>query len=368
MVFGLDSIVRRGAGRYISLFILYQCSLADSIKHMRKYIIYGDIGGTKTLLQMAECVGATFRANSLRRYRSGEYRSFADMLNHFLNEVGFDTTTCSPVAACFAVAGPIVDQRSQLTNLPWLLDAAQIARAFSIEYVKLLNDFEAAAMGVDDLAPEDLVMLQSGCAQPKAMRVILGAGTGMGVAWLIWHGNGYRPLPTEAGHIDFAPTNALQIRLLERLQNKFQRVSVERLLSGTGLTHIFKFLLENHTQSPDISQFQLDEDSGAAITALATEEKHPVAIKSLELFAEIYGAYAGNLALAGLCRNGVYIAGGIAPKIIDTLRGGAFIREFCRKGRFSGLMKTIPVQVIINPDISLLGAKNGARELMMTSR
>ncbi|SER17879.1 glucokinase [Nitrosomonas sp. Nm51] len=330
---------------------------------MQKYVIYGDIGGTKTLLQMAECVDADTCGHSVvRRYHSSDYRAFSDMLCDFLNENGADKTG-SVTAACFAVAGPVVDQCAQLTNLPWQMNAAQIARAFSISRVKLLNDFEAAAMAVDSLTPDDLVVLQPGNAQPEAMRVILGAGTGMGVAWLAWRDNGYQPLSTEAGHIDFAPTNALQIRLLERMQKKFHRVSIERLLSGAGLTQIFSFLLENQAEYSDFSQFQLNEDSGAAVTALASEQKHPAAIKSLELFAEIYGAYAGNLALAGLCKNGVYIAGGIAPKIIDTLRTGGFMQAFRDKGRFASLMKTIPVQVITNPDISLLGAGNAARRL-----
>ncbi|MCP5243705.1 MAG: glucokinase [Burkholderiales bacterium] len=329
---------------------------------MRKYIIYGDIGGTKTLLQMAECVDATVHEHGVRRYHSSDYLSFSDMLRDFLNETSV-AKTGSLEAACFAVAGPVVAQSAQLTNLPWQLDAVQIAQVFSIPRVKLLNDFEAAAMGVDSLASDDLVVLQSGRAQPQATRVILGAGTGMGVAWLVWHEKGYQPLSTEAGHIDFAPTNALQMRLLEKMQNKFHRVSVERLLSGAGLTQIFSFLLEHQRDCADCSQFQLDKDSGAVITALAAEQKHPVAIRSLELFAEMYGTYAGNLALAGLCKNGVYIAGGIAPKIIDTLQAGGFMRAFCDKGRFSDLMKTIPVRVVTNPDIGLLGAKNVARKL-----
>ena len=226
--------------------------------------------------------------------------------------------------------------------MPWKIDANEIAQKFSIPHVRLLNDFEAAALAVDILPCDNLITLQDGCPQAQSVRVILGAGTGMGVAWLVWNDSGYQPLSTEAGHVDFAPANTMQIYLLEALQKKFHHVSVERLLSGAGLTHIFNFLQEYLKEFSDLTPIQLNEDNGAVITALATEHKHPIAIRTLELFAEIYGAYAGNLALTGLCRNGVYIAGGIAPKIIDILRAGSFMRAFCNKGRFSDLMKTIP--------------------------
>ena len=333
----------------------------------RQYVIYGDIGGTKTLLQVAEHGNGTTQTHDLHRYHSGDYHSFSDILSEYLNKIGLDTLHSNPVAACFAVAGPIVSQRVQLTNLPWLLDAAEISRLFSISQVKLLNDFEAAASAIDILPSDDLVILQSGHSTPRAMRVVLGAGTGMGVAWLVWQQNGYQPLSTEAGHIDFAPTNALQIQLLEALQKKFHHVSIERLLSGAGLTNIFKFLQENLTEFSNLVPIQLDEDDGAVITTLANEQHHPIAIRSLALFAEIYGAYAGNLALAGLCKNGVYIAGGIAPKIINTFLTGGFMQAFRNKGRFSDLMMEIPVQVVTHSNISLLGAQRSALELLQTS-
>lgn len=330
---------------------------------MNKQIIYGDIGGTKTLLQMARFTNGIVCEQNTHRYHSDEYTSFAEILNDFLHKTGNAQTGCKPAAACFAVAGPIVNQRVQLTNLPWQIDATEIAHVFSIPHVKLLNDFEAAAMAVERLSPDDLVTLQDGRAQPQAMRVVLGAGTGMGVAWLTWQDEGYRPISTEAGHIDFAPANTLQIQLLESLQKKFHHVSVERVLSGAGLTHLFKFLQAHTTEFQNLTPIQMDEDSGAAITMLAIEQNHPIAIRSLELFTEIYGAYAGNLALAGLCRNGVYIAGGIAPKILKFIRAGGFMRAFCDKGRFSGLMHEIPVHVIINPAVSLLGAGREAQNL-----
>lgn len=330
---------------------------------MNKFLIYGDIGGTKTILQLAEIKKEVVLEQDLCHYHSRDYARFSDILRDFMNKTSTKKQHCKPAAACFAIAGPIVAQRAKLTNLPWNMDAAKIAHEFSIPDVKLLNDFEAAALAIDMLSTDDLVTLQKGHAHAQAMRVVLGAGTGMGVAWLAWQQNGYRPLSTEAGHIDFAPINALQIQLLERLLEKFEHVSVERLLSGTGLTNIFLFLQSNATEFSHLAPIHLEEDSGATVTELARKQQHPVAIKSLEVFTEIYGAYAGNLALAGMCRNGVYIAGGIAPKIIDSLRAGHFMRAFRNKGRFSEMMHDIPVHVIANPSVSLLGAKREAQQL-----
>lgn len=331
---------------------------------MNKHLIYGDIGGTKTILQLAELKHGNTQELDFLRYRSRDYATFSDILGDFLNKTIATKNLQHPTAACFAIAGPIVDQHAKLTNLPWHMNAAEIAREFSIPFVKLLNDFEAAALAIETLPPENLATLQKGRAHPQAMRVVLGAGTGMGVAWLSWQKDGYRSLSTEAGHIDFAPTNTLQIQLLEAMMKKFKHVSIERLLSGPGLTNIFRFLQTSAAEFANFAPVSLEEDSGAMITTLASQQHHPVAIKSLELFTEIYGAYAGNLALAGLCRNGVYIAGGIAPRIIDTLRTGNFMHAFCNKGRFSGLMREIPVHVITNPSVSLLGAKKEARHLL----
>lgn len=330
---------------------------------MNQTLISGDIGGTKTLLKLASFNHEKIYQEFTHRYNSHDYTSFNDILNNFLNKTSTVNTLSHPVAACFAIAGPIVAQRTKLTNLPWQVDAADISATFSIPNVKLINDFEAIALAVEALPPSDLITLQKGNPQAQAMCVVLGAGTGMGSAWLTWQGNRYVPLSTEAGHMDFAPANKLQIGLFEALQNKFGHVSVERVLSGPGLTSIFKYLQINSATLTESTPINLDQDSGAAISQLAQEHNHPIAIRSLELFAEIYGAYAGNLALAGLCRNGVYIAGGIAPKIIDTLRSGGFMRAFSDKGRFAELMHNIPVYVITNPKASLLGAEHEAQHL-----
>lgn len=328
---------------------------------MNKSFIYGDIGGTKTILAMAEMKDGQLHQHCAQRYLSHSYERFSDLLGDFLKQA---PTAMHPEAACFAIAGPIVDQQATLTNLPWHISGSDICEAFSIPAVKLINDFEAAALAIEDLTPNDFLKLQPGRMHEHAMRVVLGAGTGMGVAWLAWLKDRYIPLATEAGHMDFAPNNKLQMSLLESLQIKLGHVSVERLLSGAGLTHIFNFLQMHQAVPSGLTATHLKEDSGATITTLAQTHKHPIAIKSLHVFAEIYGAYAGNLALAGLCRGGVYIAGGIAPKIINIISSGGFMRAFRDKGRFSMLMNEIPLYVVTNPDISLLGARRVAQQLL----
>ena len=326
---------------------------------MNTQLLYGDIGGTKTILQLAEIAEGGIRERRTQRYDSAAFATFSDILQDFLGQA----TTQPPPAACFAVAGPIAAQQATLTNLPWQISSANIAQEFSIAAVKLINDFEAVALAIENLPSSDLITLQSGQPHAHAMRVVLGAGTGMGVAWLTPVNNRYVAWPTEAGHIDFAPVTALQTSLLEWLQQRFGHVSVERLLSGSGLTNIFKFL-QTQAATSGLPVIALEEDSGAVVTALAQAQQHPIAIQALELFAAIYGAYAGNLALAGLCRDGVYIAGGIAPKIIDTLSAGGFMHAFHAKGRFSALMQEIPVHIVTNPAIGLLGARQEAFRLL----
>lgn len=333
---------------------------------MNKYIIYGDVGGTKTILQIAKVSNGDVLELFTHYYESPAFTSFSAVLRNFLDKSECEGIIDGPVFACFAVAGPVIAQQTKLTNLLWVINAADIKAEFSMFDVSLINDFEAAALAIETLSACDLVTLQTGQAYAEGMRVIIGAGTGMGVAWLTWRGDRYMPLSTEAGHIDFAPTSPLQIRLLEALQKKFGHVSVERLLSGPGLTNIFNFLQMDTASCSDLEQIKLDDDSGAIISTLAQRDKHAIAIKSLDLFAEIYGAYAGNMVLAGLCRSGVYIAGGIAPKLINILKAGGFMRAFHDKGRFSAMMKEIPVHVIMSPDICLRGAKRAAQYLIDT--
>lgn len=331
-------------------------------------IIFGDIGGTKTILRAAALPQDDRPFMLEQKFASQNYHHLDEIITEFLSELQKNQLSNHViVAACFAIAGPIVRQQAQLTNLPWLINAAALSSKFSIPQVKLINDFEATALGIEKLTPQDLVVLQTGQVDETNMRVVLGAGTGMGVAWLPKIGNQYQPLATEAGHIDFAPTNTLQIELFNFLASKFGHVSVERLLSGPGLTNIFSFLQQRNNQEQTASLLELSEDEGPLIIELALAQNHPIAMESLKLFTEIYGAFAGNLALAGLCRGGVYIAGGIAPKILQFLKMECFIQSFRSKGRFTQLMCEIPVHVVMNTQVGLLGAEFEAYRLLQQS-
>jgi len=327
---------------------------------MNRYFICGDIGGTKTWLQALQLSDGALQVRYEQQYDSRTYAGFSDVLRDFLDKARMNR----PVAACLAVAGPVVAQRAKLTNLPWLMDVAAIAAEFSIPSVKLINDFEAAALGIEMLPGRDLVTLQPGKPQTQGVRVVLGAGTDMGVAWLIWQGRRYLPLPTEAGHMNFAPANKLQADLLEYLWRRFDHVPVGRVLSGSGLTEIFNFLQASLGTSSGLVQITLGSNDAAQVTDLALNRKHPIAVKALDLFVEIYGAYAGNLALAGLSRGGVYVAGGIAPKIIGKLGEGGFMQAFCSKGGFSAMMSEIPVQVVMDQKVGLRGAAREAQRML----
>ncbi len=329
---------------------------------MNASFICGDIGGTKTWLQTLQSSDGSPQVRYEQQYDSRAYASFSDVLRDFLDKAGMKD--CNPAAACLAVAGPVMAQRVKLTNLPWLMDVAAIAAEFSIPNVKLINDFEAVALGIEALSANDLVTLQPGKPQAQGVRVALGAGTGMGVAWLTWQGERYLPLATEAGHMDFAPANKLQAGLLEYLWKKFGHVSVERVLSGPGLTDIFNFLQASLGAGSGLVKANMDSDGAAQVTDLALNRKHPIAVKALDMFVEIYGAHAGNLALTGLSRGGVYVAGGIAPKIIGKLEEGSFMQAFCNKGRYSSIMSEIPVHVVMNQKVGLLGAAREAQRML----
>ena len=330
---------------------------------MTPYFIGGDIGGTKTLLLASEWREGSAEVRLERRYENREYASFSDVLRDFLG-VTSGLGMMTPLSACFAVAGPVTEQGIRLTNLPWLMNAGALEREFGIPAVKLINDFAAVALSVEVLSADDLVTLQKGTPRAKGVRVTLGAGTGMGVAWLVWQSGRYIPLPTEAGHMDFAPTNELQFKLFDNLRVQFGHVSVERVLSGPGLVNIFNFLVE-WEGGENGAHAELQSHEAAEVADLAFSQDHPIAMKAIDLFVEIYGAFAGNLALAGLCRDGVYIAGGIAPKIIGKMQEGDFMKAFREKGRFSALMAEIPVHVVMNSKVGLIGAAEEAKRMLV---
>lgn len=323
-------------------------------------ILAGDIGGTKTLMQIAALSHDHYEVICEKSYVSNDYKNFYDIVVLFLDEYAANSKNMT--AACFGVAGPVTtlphNQIATVTNLPWQLDTVQLRTLTGLDHIYLINDFQAVGYGIDTLAHDDFVILQTGQDQPRAPRIVLGAGTGLGVAQLIWQADRYEVLATEGGHIDFAPTTLQQLKLLEFLLNRFDHVSYERLLSGPGLVNIYDYLRHSGftKESSELSLAMSRSDPAAAIADYAIKKNDVLAGEALDLFIAIYGAMAANLALINLAFGGIYVAGGIVPKILARMAGGGFIRAFNHKGRMTKLLKTMPVCVVMNPKVGLRGA------------
>lgn len=319
-------------------------------------ILAGDIGGTKTLLALADPASGAVLFE--RCYASRDYGNFSDLLRAFLKESGDGEKVDR---ACLAVAGPVEANRSQVTYLPWLIDGATLAQAFDIGQVQVHNDFVAAAQGIATLAPHDLVALQTGCPVHAAARVVIGAGTGLGVAGLLRQGDDSLTVPGEGGHIGFAPSDEEQLALWRHLHQRHGRATAERVLSGAGLTEIYRFLLAQGGAGDTPDPLQA-EDTAAAIGNLAGSQAASLSAGAVALFARIYGAYAGDLALLFMARGGVYLAGGIAPKLLPELAAGGFMTAFRTKAEHARLMGDFPVHVVVNERLGLLGAIRIARK------
>ncbi|BCB26798.1 glucokinase [Sulfurimicrobium lacus] len=326
---------------------------------MTKLVLAGDIGGTKTLLQLVEVQGDTRHMVYERRFDSAAHGDFNGIVGEFVYAAGFISAAAQPiVAACFGVAGPIHGQSAKITNLPWSINAGAVGAEFGIAKVHLINDFAAVGYGIEALHPDDLATLQAGEDEPHGTRAVLGAGTGLGEGLLLWRGDHYEALPSEGGHVDFAPADSEQVGLLNYLQPLFGHVSYERILSGSGLVKIFEYVTEHGLAkaTPQLQAAMLEIDPAAVISEYGLDERDPAALKALDMFVAIYGAQAGNLALTLLASGGVYVAGGIAPKIIAKLKRGGFVRAFNDKGRFAALLQRIPVRVVMNQKVGLMGA------------
>ena len=307
-------------------------------------ILAGDIGGTKTLLRCVDDGEAT----STDRFESSEHATFDELLRIFLERIGGKVD-----AACFAVAGPVVGGRAQVTNVGWVMEEGALSRDFAIPRVSLINDFTAVALGVPLVDARDRVSLQQGERDPHAPIAILGAGTGLGEAILTSYQGVRHVIPTEGGHQDFAPQDEEQTRLFLYLHERYGHVSWERLVSGMGLVNIFTFLGGQELDAAEIAELAGRGDERARRTA--------------EIFVDIYGAEAGNMALRVLARGGVYLAGGIAAKNLDWFTDGRFLEAFRRKGRFSAFNESIPVDVIVDQEVGLRGAVDFARRLVAPS-
>jgi glucokinase len=311
-------------------------------------ILGGDIGGTKTLLALAEPGGLPLFE---RRYPSQNYAEFDTLLGVFLAEARAAGLDAPIRAAAFGVAGPVDNNRAQLTYLPWLMDGADIARRFDLGRATLANDFAAAASGIASLKPEQIVTLQAGKPLPGAPRVALGAGTGLGVAFLMMQGESWRVLPGEGGHMGFAPADEEQAALWIELRAETGRVTTETVVSGPGLARIHRHVSRTSGQSTDD-----DLREPAAISAAALAGDDPIAARSVELFLSCYGAFAGDLALAVLARGGVYLCGGVAPKLLPLFQASGFLQAFNAKGCHAALASAMPVHVVTEERLGLLGA------------
>ncbi len=330
------------------------------------YVIAGDIGGTKVLLELAVVSSEGVHVLHKRLFKSADYGDFAVLVRTFLQDLPADR---KPSAACFGVAGPVISsdagQQAALTNLPWHIATREIAGMTGIDKVGLINDWGATGYGIEALRPDDLVVLQAGTPQPQGVRALIGAGTGLGEAILCWCQDHYEVISTEGGHVDFAPIDKLQVELWHYLTERLGRISYERLLSGAGLVRIYSFLRErgDAPETPALANAVAEGDAAAAISRAAMSGGDELAQKALDLFVSIYGAQAGNLALTTLAHGGVYIAGGVAAKIIDKMRDGTFMRAFRTKGRMSLLLETIPVYVATNQEVGLMGAALAASRM-----
>lgn len=317
------------------------------------FLLSGDIGGTKTLLRLSKATGE--HAPVLQKsYASAGYASLAQIVEGFLAEAGVRDIA----AACFALAGPVSGRVVQLTNLPWVVDADELAARFAIKRVTLINDFEAVGYGIAALRQADLLTLQAGEEQAGDARLVVGAGTGLGVAWLSRHADAYQVHPSEAGHMDFAPADEMQAMLLRYMQARHAHVSYERIVSGPGLIAIFEFMRDTGLAAPSgrLLTALENDDAAAVMTSFSQRGDEEIAHMTVELFLSIYGAFVGNMALAVLPRGGVYVAGGIAAKIAAQMQASGFMNAFLSKGRFAGMLAKLPVHIVLNAEIGLLGA------------
>ena len=326
-------------------------------------ILAGDVGGTKTVVALFEIESGGLRLVSDATFPSTAHASFEEILTRFLE----DHSRPRIETACFGVAGPVVGGRVTATNLPWTLDEEALARTTGAGCTKLLNDLEAMAYGMLGLADDDRAILNRGAkTAPTANAAVISAGTGLGQALLVWDGKRHVPIASEGGHVDFAPRTDQEIELLGFLRQEFgDHVSYERLLSGPGLHNIYRFLRSaGHEVEPGwLAERMGTEDPSVVIGEVGLAGKDSLCAESLDLFASIYGAQAGNLVLTAMALGGLFIGGGIAPKLLPVLQRGGFMRAFTDKGRFSALLESVEVSVALNPRMPLLGAAGYAAQL-----
>ena len=326
-------------------------------------ILAGDIGGTKTNLALFEAEQGKLRVVVQKQFASQNYASLSEVIEAFKQKTVMPTID----AACFGIAGPIIEGRCETTNLPWQISTLALQHYLGVKNVRLINDLEATAYGMLYVPEEEFVDLNPTGQTFKGNRAVIAAGTGLGEGILFDDGVQYHPIGSEGGHSDFAPLTPQQDDLLQWLRTRYpEHVSYERILSGPGIYTLYEFLYESGfaPQPQSMMHIPKGKDRSAFVSECALSEGDPLCVETLRLFAQIYGAEAGNLALKSMSLGGVYIGGGIAPKILPMLTDSHFMNAFVSKGRFEKMLRRMPVRVCLNPETALLGAAYFAHDTL----
>ncbi len=316
-------------------------------------ILAGDIGGTNARLAYFQPQNGHLRLVSERTFPSREHSELGEIVSEFV-----DASGTRPEAACFGIAGPVHNGRVETSNLPWVIEQSRLAKQIQLPATMLINDLEASAWGIGALESSDLVSLNRVVGPAVGNQGVIAPGTGLGEAGLFWDGKRHHVFACEGGHTDFGPQGDLQIELVRSLQARFGHVSYERILSGPGLVNVYKFLRDSGCgkESPEFAADLKKGDPAAVISRSALDGSNPLAEKALDLWVAVYGAEAGNLALKVMATGGLFLAGGISPKILAKLKGPAFMKSFVEKGRLRPLLEAMPVHVVTNEKAGLLGA------------
>lgn len=313
----------------------------------------GDVGGTKANLAFYKLTTGKLDLLVQKQYPSADYKNLHDLILEFIKDTGHSANH-----VCIAVAGPIVNNTCHATNLPWVIDANVLAERLQMKQVELMNDLEANAHGIYELTEKDFVTINQGLKKKNGNVGVISAGTGLGEAGIIWEDRKMRPFASEGGHCDFSPNNPIQRELLAHLSTKFEHVSYERVLSGQGLQNIYEFLRD--AKKMEEPKWLADSFKTGDLPAIVSEHglkgETEICVEALNIFTDIYGSESGNLALKLMATGGIYIGGGIAPKMIEKLSEPRFLDAFLNKGRLRAVLETIQIKVIMNDKTALLGA------------